>query len=188
MSRAITHVVGFDDAPFSPSHRGDVRIIGAVFCRLRLEGVLQARVRRDGRNATSVLAGLVKGSRYFPQLQCILLQGIALAGFNVVDIYRLSDATGLPVVTLSRHAPDITAIRTALLNHVPGGRAKWRLIERAGPMEAVAGIYIQRVGISSVDAGRLIAAFAINSQIPEPLRTAHLIAAGLSDLSSHKRV
>ncbi|MGD8588026.1 MAG: DUF99 family protein [Chromatiales bacterium] len=188
MSQAITHVVGFDDAPFLPSHRGDVRIIGAVFCRLRLEGVLQAKVRRDGRNATSVIAGLVQDSRYFPQLQCILLQGITLAGFNVVDIHRLHDTTGLPVVTLARHAPDLSAIQTALLNQVPGGRAKWRLIERAGPMEAVAGVHIQRAGISLLDTGRMIAAFAVNSLIPEPLRTAHLIAAGLSDRSSHKRV
>jgi endonuclease V-like protein UPF0215 family len=188
MSETITHVVGFDDAPFLPNHRGDVRIIGAVFCRLRLEGVLQDRVRRDGRNATSVIAGLVKGSRYHPQLQCILLQGITLAGFNVVDIHLLSQATDLPVLILARRQPDMSAIRSALLNKVPGGRAKWRLVERAGPMEPVAGVYIQRAGISLRDAAGLIAALAINSQIPEPLRTAHLIAAGLSELSSHQRV
>jgi endonuclease V-like protein UPF0215 family len=188
MSHAITHVVGFDDAPFLPSQRGDVAIIGAVFCRLRLEGVLQARVRRDGRNATSVIAERVKESRYYPQLQCILLQGITLAGFNVVDIHRLNEITGLPVVTLTRHLPDLTSIRSALLSQVPGGRAKWRLIESAGPMEPVAGVYIQRAGLTEAEAERMIAALAVNSQIPEPLRTAHLIAAGLSDQSSHKRV
>jgi len=188
MSQSISHVVGFDDAPFAACHRGDVRIIGAVFCRLRLEGVLQARVRRDGRNATSVIAETVKASRYFPQLQCILLQGIALAGFNVVDILRLNEITGLSVLTLTRHRPDLPAIRAALLEHVPGGRAKWRLVERAGPMEAVEGVYIQRVGLSMAQAEGMIAALAVNSRVPEPLRTAHLIAAGLSELPSRKRV
>jgi hypothetical protein len=165
-----------------------VRIVGALFSGLRLDGVLQARVRRDGRNTTAVIAGLIKESRFHPQLQCILLQGIALAGFNVVDIHRLNVTTGLPVVTLARRAPDLAAIRSALLDHVPGGRAKWRLIERAGPMEAVAEVYIQRAGISLLDAGRMIEALAVNSRIPEPLRTAHLIATGLSELSSRKRV
>jgi endonuclease V-like protein UPF0215 family len=188
MSQAITHVVGFDDAPFLPSHRGDVRIIGAVFCGLRLEGVLQDRVRRDGRNASAVMARLVTGSRYHPHLQCILLQGIALAGFNVVDIHQLSNATALPVVVLTRRQPDIPAIRTALIEQVPGGKAKWRLIERAGPMESIAGVFVQRVGITLQETGRLIEHLAVNSLIPEPLRTAHLIAAGLSDLPSHKRV
>ena len=188
MNQTITHVIGFDDAPFLPSHRGDVPVIGAVFCGLRLDGVLQGRVRRDGRNATPVIAGMVQGSRFFPQLQCILLQGIALAGFNVIDIHRLSDMTGLPVVTLTRHSPDLSAIRTALMTQVSGGKSKWRLIERAGPMEAVAGVYVQRVGLSLLDTERMISALAPNSLIPEPLRTAHLIAAGVSKLSSHKRV
>jgi endonuclease V-like protein UPF0215 family len=188
MSQTISHVVGFDDAPFAACHRGDVRIIGAVFCRLRLEGVLQARVRRDGRNTASVIAETVKTSRYFPQLQCILLQGIALAGFNVVDIHRLHKTTGLPVLTLTRHMPDLPAIRAALLEHVPGGKAKWRLIEQAGPMEAVAGVYIQRVGLTLSEAEQMIATLAVNSRVPEPLRTAHLIAAGLSELPSRKRV
>jgi endonuclease V-like protein UPF0215 family len=55
-------------------------------------------------------------------------------------------------------------------------------------MEAVAGVYVQRVGLSLPETERMISALAVNSLIPEPLRTAHLIAAGLSELSSHKRV
>jgi endonuclease V-like protein UPF0215 family len=186
--RTITHVIGFDDTPFSPSHRGLVRVIGAIFCRFRLEGVILGKVWRDGRNSTAVLAELVDQSRYRAHLQCIMLQGIALAGFNVVDIQRLSQITALPVITLTRHPPDMAAIRTALLQHVPGGRAKWRLIEKAGPIQPAAGLYLQRVGIALQDAERLIVELAINSRIPEPLRTAHIIASGLSDLPSHKRV
>ena len=35
-----SHVVGFDDAPFARWYRGDVPVVGAVFCGLRLEGVV----------------------------------------------------------------------------------------------------------------------------------------------------
>ena len=38
--KPITNVVGFDDAPFPHDHRGDVRVVGAVCCRTRLDGVL----------------------------------------------------------------------------------------------------------------------------------------------------
>ena len=94
----ISHVVGFDDAPFAPGHRGDVPLVGAVFCGNRLEGVLCGKVRRDGANATEELVRLVEQSRFRAHLQAVLLQGIALAGFNVVDLPELHQRLELPVL------------------------------------------------------------------------------------------
>ena len=45
LGRVITNVIGFDDAPFERTHRGDVLLIGAVFSRTRLDGVVSARDR-----------------------------------------------------------------------------------------------------------------------------------------------
>jgi endonuclease V-like protein UPF0215 family len=180
MPATASNVIGFDDAPFPRAHRGDVIVVGAVFAGGRLDGVLTGKVRRDGVNATRVLAALIARSRFRAHLQTVLLQGIAVAGFNVVDIHALHAQTGLPVLVVARHAPDLAAIRRALLTRVRGGRRKWRLIERAGPMEAVAGVYIQRAGISPEAAAALIRRFAVNGALPEPLRTAHLIAGGLA--------
>jgi hypothetical protein len=61
--KPITNVVGFDDAPFTHAHRGDVRIVGAVCARTRLDGVLSGKVRRDGANATDALIELVAASQ-----------------------------------------------------------------------------------------------------------------------------
>jgi endonuclease V-like protein UPF0215 family len=180
-------VVGFDDFPFAREHRGDVPVVGAVFAGLRLEGVLRGRVRRDGANATERLARLVTGSKFAPQLQLVLLQGIALAGFNVVDLGALHERLGLPVLAVARRAPRLAKIREALLTRVPGGRRKWSLIERLGPMEPVAGVYVQRAGISLADAGAVIRRLAVHSSLPEPLRTAHLIAGGLATGQSRGR-
>ena len=122
-----SHVVGFDDAPFRRWHRGDVPVVGAVFCGLRLEGVLYGRVRRDGVNSTERLAHLVTGSKFGRQLQLVLLQGIALAGFNVVDIRALYQMTRKPVLVVVRKAPRLERVRRAL-GRVRGGARKWRLI------------------------------------------------------------
>lgn len=175
----MSHTVGFDDAPFSRSHRGDVLVVGTVFAGRRLDGVLSTRVRRDGANATDRLLGAVEGSRFTAQLHAVLLQGIAFAGFNVVDVPRLHRRLGLPVLVVARRAPDMAAIRQALLERVPGGRRKWRLIESLGPMEPLAGVYVQRQGIETAAAEALIAETAVNGLLPEPLRTAHLIAGGI---------
>jgi hypothetical protein len=179
--------VGFDDAPFERSHRGDVLVVGAVFAGNRLDGVISTKVRRDGANAAQRLIDCLTGSKYFDQLQAILLQGIAFAGFNVVDLQRLHEATGLPVLVVARYRPDLQAIRKALLEKVPGGARKWRLIEAAGPMEPMAALYVQRCGITPENAARLLAGLQQNSQLPEPLRVAHMIAGGVTTGESRHR-
>lgn len=187
MSSRLSHVIGFDDAPFARSHRGDVLVVGAVYAGPRLEGVLSGKVRRDGRNAAQTIIELVSRSRFRRHTQAILLQGIAVAGFNVVDLPALHAALGIPVIVVARRQPDFHAIRRALLLRVPGGRRKWALIEKLGPMEPVAGVFVQRAGLSLDHTGDLIRRFAINGRLPEPLRTAHLVAGGVATGESRHR-
>lgn len=179
MPSPFAHVAGFDDAPFDRAHRGDVPVVGTVYSGGRLDGVLVTRVRRDGANATAALARAVAGSRFRAHVQLVMLQGVALAGFNVVDLPRLHAALGVPVLVVVRRRPDLSAVRRALLARVPGGARKWRLIERAGPPEPVCGLYVQRAGLTLEDARRAIARHATNARLPEPLRVAHLIAGAL---------
>ncbi len=183
----ISHVVGFDDAPFARSHRGDVLVVGAVFAGERLDGVVSTRVRRDGTNSTQRLIECTTTSKYFDQLQAILLQGINFAGFNVADLKELHRVTGLPVLVIARHPPDLHAIRKALLQRVPGGAKKWRLIEAAGPMEPLAGLYVQRCGITPEGAAKLLTRLQQNGLLPEPLRVAHMIAGGVTVGESRHR-
>ena len=84
MARRISHVNGFDDAPFPPRYRGDVLLIGAVYAGPRLEGVLSDKVRSDGVNATRTIVRLVSKSHYREHLLAVLLGGITFAGFYVV--------------------------------------------------------------------------------------------------------
>jgi endonuclease V-like protein UPF0215 family len=182
------HLVGFDDGPFAPEHRGDVPLIGAVCCGTRLDGVLRGRVQRDGRNDTRAIVELVQASRFRAHLQGVLLQGIALAGFNVIDLGAVQQALGLPVLAICRREPDLPAVRRALLERVPGGAAKWRLIQRAGAPQPPAGVWVQRAGLDPESAAALIRALAVHSRIPEPLRYAHLIATAWGRGTSRQRV
>jgi endonuclease V-like protein UPF0215 family len=182
-----SNVVGFDDFPFPRFHKGNVQIVGTIYTKLRLDGVIRGVIRKDGANATNQLIKLVQESKFAPQLQLIMLQGIALGGFNVVDIHRLQNSLSLPVLVVARRQPNFQSIKDALLTRVPGGDRKWRLIERAGEVERVAGVYIQRVGLSNSEAAKVIKAYAVHSKIPEPLRAAHLIAGGIATGQSRGR-
>lgn len=188
MARRFTHVIGFDDAPFDHPHRGDVLVVGAFYAGTRLEGVLTGKVRRDGANATRVLARLLIRSRFQPHLHLVLLQGIAFGGFNVVDLHELHDEIDVPVIAVMRRAPDFEKIRRALLEHVAGGARKWKLIEKAGPAEPAGRLFVQRAGITLPQAASALADLCITSTVPEPLRTAHLVAGGLARGESRHRV
>ena len=75
MTRPIKSLLGVDDGPFAPDHRGDVDLVGVVYVGARLDGVVLSKVRRDGRNATEKVARLVEESRFDPKV--VLMQGIA---------------------------------------------------------------------------------------------------------------
>jgi endonuclease V-like protein UPF0215 family len=181
----LSNVVGFDDGPFDRDRRGgDVRVVGAVCARTRLDGVLSGRVRHDGWNATARLAALVAGSAFAGHIRAVLIGGITVAGFNVVDIHGLAAQLARPVLVVARRPPRLDKIRRAL-DHLPGAERRWRLIEQAGPMEPVGPVLVQRAGLTLQEAGALLAATTLHGNFPEPLRLAHLIAGGLT--TGHSR-
>lgn len=184
------NTIGFDDAPFAREERGDILLVGVVCARTRLDGVISTRVRRDGANATERIARAVAGSGFRRHLHAVLLQGIAVAGFNVVDVHRLAAEVGLPVVVVARRAPRLHLIRNALVgpdSRVAGGARKWRLIERAGPMEPLGSVFVQRVGIEAEQTRELLERTTLHGNLPEPLRLAHLIAGGVTTGRSRGR-
>jgi hypothetical protein len=188
LARSVfSSVVGFDDYPFPRFHRGNVQIVGTVYCGLRLDGVIRGHIRKDGSNATDKLEQLLLNSKFAIQAQLVMLQGIALGGFNVVDIHALSARLNRPVLVVIRRKPNLESVKDALLNFVPGGARKWRLIERAGNAEPVAEVFVQRAGLSLTEAEKVIRQYAVHSRIPEPLRVAHLIAGGIATGQSRGR-
>jgi hypothetical protein len=184
---ALSNVIGFDDAPFAHAHRGDVRLIGVVFARTRLEGVLSGRVRRDGANATSAMIGMLRASQFAEHVQAVLLQGIAVAGFNVIDVHRLHRELEVPVLVVARRKPRLPMIHEALLSRTRGGARKWRLIEAAGESEPLGGLWVQRVGLTPERALELLRVTTLHGKLPEPLRVAHLIAGGVTTGRSRGR-
>lgn len=136
------NVIGFDDGPFPREHRGDVLLVGTVCSGTRLDGVVSGKIRRDGVDSTREMVRLVRESQFGQHLQVVLLQGIAVGGFNVVDIHGLSAALKLPVLVVVRRLPDLASVERALFAsvpherpRVPGATKKWALIEKAGALE-----------------------------------------------------
>lgn len=180
-------VLGFDDAPFAAGYTGNIKVVGTVYAGLRLDGVLVGEVEKDGLDAAHKLATLVKQSKFAPNIHLVMLQGIALAGFNVVDVFALHQALALPILVVSRRNPNMAAIKQALTENVRGGLEKWAIIERLGPMEPAGPVYVQRVGLSLDQAAAVVKRLALEGSLPEPLRVAHLIAGAIAEGQSRGR-
>ncbi len=174
-------VLGFDDGPFTPGD-GRVPVVGVVTRAASgyVEAVLHAEVDRDGDDATDVLADVARRAHIFPNVVAVLTQNSTVAGFNTLDLDALHDALDRPVVAVSRGAQDWAAMRDALLaGAVPGGVHKWRRIA-ANEARQVRhdGMTLVPVGLDAADAVTLVDLCRVRGLLPEPLRLAHLIAAG----------
>ena len=177
-------VLGVDDGKFTPHTEGSSIVVGVVFrggCWI--DGVMHTRIAIDGLDATEQMASMINSSPHRRQLRLIMLNGITFAGFNMVDIKKLNDATGLPVIALTHDKPDLEAIHEAL-KHLPNAEARWSMALAAGDIYKVtcrgSANYVELAGISLVDAQKIIQLTSTRSCFPEPLRVAHLIASGIT--------
>ncbi len=176
-------ILGIDDSALISQK---VMIVGTVFRGGDwMDGVLRSDITKDGLDATDIICNMITRSKHYGQIRAVMLDGITYAGFNVVDIQKIYRQTGIPVIVVMRSKPDFDKIKSAL-KYFPDGEERWKIIERAGKIEEVAGkkekssIYIQRAGISLESVNKIIRLTSIRSNIPEPLRVAHLIATGIT--------
>ena len=177
-------IVGFDDAPFIPRSKGKVPVIGVVSRGGSfLDGIIKTEVTIDGMDATDVLIKTVNKSKHKEQLRVIMLNGITVGGFNLVNISKLFKKTGLPVIVVNRKNPNLEKIKKALRNF-KDFKKRWECIENAGKIyklriEKNKNIYFQFKGLKQNEAEKIIELSCTRSLIPEPLRIAHLIASAL---------
>lgn len=182
MKRQI-RILGIDDAPFT-FHEKYTSIIGAVMRGGEyLECVLRNQVIIDGTEATEICAQMINSSRHHRQLKVVMIDGACLGGFNVVDIDALSQATQIPVITVTRDKPHQRKIKHALQKNFKDWETRFEVLKKGrlykipttyNPM------YIKCSDISLEEAKEIINISTIRGVIPEPIRVAHLIASGIT--------
>ena len=179
MLKKEIRVIGIDDSPFDKFKKGKVLVVGTVFRGgLYLDGILSTKVIIDGNDATTKIIEMINKCKFKPQLQCIFLDGIAVGGFNVIDIKELNSKTNIPVIVIIRRKPNIEKIKSTLIRIKKQDKIK--LIEKAGSVVQVGEIFIQFTGLSIERAKEMLKIVCTRSLIPEPIRMSHLIASGIT--------
>lgn len=186
MVKPEIRVLGVDDGKFIPHSKSEVLVVGVVFRGgYWLDGVMSTLVAVDGFDATENICKMITSSPHYRQLRVIMLNGITLGGFNVVDIKVLNDQTGLPVIAVTSKRPNLEEVHSALKN-LPRSEERWAAVMNAGELFVVTmrdgrrKIYVEITGISKSVAEQVLRLTSTRSKIPEPLRVAHLVASGIS--------
>ena len=177
-------ILGVDDAPFTPHTTQPVMLIATVFRAGHwLDGVIRTYIMGDGRNSTHQIIIMVNNTRHKDQLGVIMLDGITFGGFNIANIRKIFEATRIPVIIIMRKYPNLAKIEKAL-KRFPDWKERWNDVLDAGEIYKIKNenkdnLYIQICGIDLEDAEKIIKLSSTRSDIPEPLRAAHIIAAGV---------
>jgi len=176
--RKEARVIGIDDGPFFKFRKGRVLIVGTIYRGGQyMDGIVSTSAKVDGVDGTRNIAKMINKCKFKPQLQCIFLHGIAVGGFNLIDLPKLSKLTKLPIIAVVRHYPDIPKILKTLKNL--GMEKKVKLITQLPKPKKIGKVYVQHINIDLEKTKELLKLTSIHSYIPEPLRIAHIIAAGI---------
>lgn len=175
-------ILGIDDSPFKFGE-GRALVVGAlVRAPNYLEAVMQTTVGVDGTDSTDQIVGMVSKSRYEEQVKVIMIDGIALGGFNIVDIESLHRRTRIPVLTVTRDRPDMAEIESALRKHFKDWERRLSLMARFDLRQVKTAhkpLFACGVGLGWGEFEELVALSTVRGVVPEPIRIAHLISSAM---------
>ena len=182
MIKRQIRILGVDDGPFSFRQKKAI-VIGVVMrANGYIEGVLKREINVDGIDSTDMIIDMIANTRHRNQIRVIMIDGIALGGFNVVDIDRIYTEESIPVITVTREKPNFDTILSTLKLKFEDWEERWSKIRNNQIFEVETKhkpVYISFRGISLEEAKEIIRISTIRGVIPEPLRVAHMIASGV---------
>jgi len=181
-------ILGIDDSPFNFNQKFSTAIGVVMRGAGYLDGVLSRQITVDGIDSTFICIDMVNNSRFKDQLRAVMIDGIALGGFNVVNLKEIFKATGVPIITITRNEPNYENIKKALKHNFGDWENRFNII-LDGDLHKIKTsykpIFIKYVGISYSKAKEIIKLSTIRGVIPEPIRIAHLIASGITKGESY---
>ncbi len=169
--------ISFDDGKFRKTQKETI-IIGVVTRGdEEVENIASSKVKIDGDDSTEKIIEMVNNCKQ--NLKAIFLDGIAVAGLNVMDIERIHEKTGTPTIIISKDEPNKESMKKAIQN-VSSKEEKIIKLEASGEPAKVGNSFIQCKGMKKSQVKKLLDETSGKNSLPKGLRLAHLIASGVS--------
>lgn len=116
-------------------------------------------------------------------LHAVLIDGLTVGGFNVVDAERVYEATRVPVIAVTTRNPDLGRIHRALEHNFEDWPERFKVFERNRVTSVRVGSYTLHGHIAGVHPTRaadiLAAVTKPGHRVPEPIRVADSFASSM---------
>jgi len=115
-----------------------------------------------------------------PDVSFLLISGIVISLYNIVDVKRISEKTGMPVIGVTYE--ESSGIEDAIKHHFPESyESKLAEYSKLGSREKITlhtshNLYIRNEGCTALEVKQLLDKMTLQGSVPEPLRIAQLLA------------
>ncbi|MCL5429905.1 MAG: DUF99 family protein [Candidatus Marsarchaeota archaeon] len=171
----------------APLKDGDTLLVGVVSRADMIEGILSTRVKVDGTDSTEKISRMLNKSRFREQVRLIAMNGIGIAGLNIVDVKSLERRTDAKVLSVTRRRPHPRKLIDALKAFADMEResvsARMEMINQVKKLNEfrTVGFYAQTT-LERNDAEKFV------TESVKLVRLAHLIASGVTSGESKGRI
>jgi endonuclease V-like protein UPF0215 family len=154
-------------------------LAGVVMRRdMIIDGMTYGSATIEGDDATDSII-LMHRSLARDDVNCILLDGLVISMYNIIDGERVAGETGLPVIAITFE--ESKGLEDSIRHHFDDWRDKLVQYQKLGRREQVAlktgkNLFIRCWGLSQRKAVVILDSFTLQGSMPEPIRVAKLAA------------
>jgi len=115
-----------------------------------------------------------------PDVSFLLISGIVISLYNIVDVKKISEKIGLPVIGVTYE--DSSGIEDAIKHHFPKSYesklSKYSHLEsrKKITLKTSYDLYIRNEGCTLLEAEQLLDKITLQGSVPEPLRISQMLA------------
>ena len=152
-----------------------------------IDGFVFGKATLEGDDATETILSMYKKLNR-PDISYMLISGIIIAMYNIIDLKKISQSLGLPVIGVTYQ--DSEGIEEAIRHHFPDSHEsklkEYQELEKRDKitLHTSYDIYIRKEGCTLSDVKHLLDELTLQGSFPEPLRVAQLLAKTLLSSNS----
>ncbi len=161
--------------------RGDSKSLlsGIVMRRdFLIDGFVFGHATIEGDDATENILNMFDRLKR-PDISYVLLSGIIISMYNIIDLQKIHQHTGIPVIGITYEGSE--GIEDSIKYHFQDYYSKLNQYKKLEDVEKIRlstsyDIFARRHGCSYSDVKNLLDGLTLQGSVPEPLRVAHLLA------------
>ena len=146
---------------------------------LVIDGFVIGHSTVGGDDATDVILTMYKKLDR-PDVSFLLISGIVISLYNIVDLKKISEEIGLPVIGVTYE--ESKGIEDAIKHHFPDSyKSKLAEYSKLGSRKKLTlhtsyNLYVRNEGCTLLEAKQLLDKITLQGSVPEPLRIGQLLA------------